>query len=127
MIRIDVAGAVTVVTLLALTGCSDSDSSPKSDPTRQVDQAVRVAGTFRINGGPAPGIDEPLSGTVTFDGPVTEDVGAVSGTFTVGVPPGEYTVTGQPKGHFAAATCPAAAITVTEEQTSPVEVMCFVE
>jgi hypothetical protein len=63
---------------------------------------------------------------VTFEGPVTEDVGAVGGTFTIALPTGNYTVAGRSEGNFAAATCPSAAIASTEEQTSPVEVACFV-
>lgn len=72
-------------------------------------------GTFRVNGGPYPGIDEALSGTITFEGPITEEVSAADGMFTVGLPPGEYKVTGQPEGHFAAV------------QTERVEVACIVE
>jgi hypothetical protein len=38
---IDVAGAMAVVVLLALTGCSNSDKSPTLDPTPRVDQALQ--------------------------------------------------------------------------------------
>ena len=127
MRRLDMAAALSLVALFALTGCSDDGSSPDPAPTGQADAGFSVTGTFRVSGGPAPGIDKPLGGTVTFGGPVSEEVSAGNGTFAVTLPPGKYIVTGHPDGHFAAATCPSFAAIVVGEQTSPVEVTCVVE
>lgn len=121
---------MSLCAVAALTSCSDSDSGPNPGPTRQAESAVEVNGTFRVSGGPAPdGIDEPLSGTVIFEGPVAESVSVgAAGTFTgVDLPPGEYTVTGQPEGFFADARCPSATATIVPGQAAKVEVGCIVE
>jgi hypothetical protein len=122
------AAALSVSALAVLTGCSDSGSSPNPGPTGQAESAVEVTGTFRVGGGPAPdGIDEPLSGTVIFEGPVTERVDVGAGTFTVELLPGEYTVTGQPEGFFADVRCPSATATIVPGQAANVDVGCIVE
>lgn len=122
------AVALSLCALVALSGCSDTGSSPNPGPTRQADPAVTVTGTFRLTGGPYPGIDWPLGGTVVFEGPVTErvKVGA-NGTFTVGLLPGEYTVTGVPERYFADAKCQSASATIASKNPSKVEVGCYVE
>ena len=127
MRRVDTAAALGLAALLVLAGCSDDVGNPNPTPTDAPDQGVSVTGTFRVQGGPTPGIDEPLGGTVTFDGPASEEVDAPNGTFTVALPPGTYTVTGHPAGNFAAADCPSATVVVADEQASPVEVTCIVE
>lgn len=100
-----------VLFVAALSSCSEADGK-EAKPSAPNTVAVDVTGTFRVTGGPAPGIDKPLGGTVTFDGPVSEQVSAQDGTFTVGLPPGQYAVTGQPNGYFAAATCLSSTVTV---------------
>lgn len=73
------------VLLAGVPGCAiggaDESPSPRSTSPTTV---VSVEGTFRVVGGPYPGIDEPLSGTIKFKGPVTEEVSAADGTFTLG-------------------------------------------
>lgn len=123
------ASQLGVTVLLAtVPGCSNeqADDTPSPRPSSAV--TGRVDGTFRANGGPYPGVDEQLSGTITFDGPVTEKVAAPGGTFTLELPPGTYTVTGQPReGRFTPTTCPSATVTVMAEQSSAVEVSCVFE
>lgn len=119
------------VLLAAVPGCSiggaDDTPSPQSTPAPTRAAVGGVDGTFRVGGGPYPGIDEPLSGTITFTGPVTERVSASDGTFTVGLPPGEYKVSGQPEGHFAAVICASTTVTVAAAKTERVDVACAVE
>lgn len=128
MKRFGMASTLAVSVLLAaVPGCSigEADDTPSPQPTSAT--VGSVDGTFRVNGGPSPGLDEPLSGTITFEGPVMEEVSAAHGTFTVALPPGEYKVTGLPEGHFAAATCSSTTVTVTALRTERVEVACAVE
>ena len=116
------------VLLAVLTGCSveGADLTPSPQPTPAATGSV--AGTFRVNGGPYPGVDKPLSGTVTFDGRGTEEVTTPDGTFNLELPPGTYTVTGQPQeGRFAPTTCPSETVTVVAEQVTTVEVSCVFE
>ena len=51
-----------------------------------------VTGTFRVSGGPAPGINEPLSGIIVFDGEGADIEVSVpqSGRFEVRLPGGDY-------------------------------------
>ena len=58
-------------------------------------------------GGPAPGLPRPWPGTVTLTGPgVNRDVPVgASGTYSVTVPAGRYTVTGHSLLTAAAPTC----------------------
>ena len=116
------------VLLAAMTGCSveGADDTPSPQPTPAATGSV--AGTFRVSGGPLPGVDEPLSGTVTFDGRGAEEVTTPDGTFNLELPPGTYTVTGQPQeGRFAPTTCPSETVTVVADQVTTVAVSCVFE
>lgn len=107
-----------------------SDVWFEGTPLPQATPAVAgsVAGAFGVSGGPYPGVDGPLSGTITFDGRVAEEVTASDGTFALELPPGIYTVTGQPlEGRFAPTTCPSQTVTVVAEQVTTVEVSCVFE
>ena len=109
------AGALLSV---AVSGCS---------PGEEV-AAGSVAGTFRAGGGPYPGVNRPLHGTITFDGPVRRDVTPdPDGTFTLDLPPGTYRVVGRPVGRRDPTTCPSTTATVMTEQVSTVEVGCYYE
>jgi hypothetical protein len=92
---------LTAVVVLSLAGCTSGASSDArsraTDPATRIDaHTVEVSGDFLMSGGPYPGRDVPLSGTVVFESSdaavrVTLDS---SGHFTVRVPPGRYQVTG---------------------------------
>ena len=103
---------LTTVLVLSLTGCTSGATSDApsrtTDPTTGNDaKTVEVSGDFRMSGGPSPGIDVPLSGTVVFESSDTTlrvTVGS-SGHFQVRVPPGRYQVTGE-STHIAGTPCP---------------------
>ena len=92
---------LTTVLVLSLTGCTSGATSDArsrtTDPTTGNDaKTVEVSGDFLMSGGPYPGRDVPLSGTVVFESSDTTlrvTVGR-SGHFQVKVPPGRYQVTG---------------------------------
>lgn len=116
------------VVLAAMTGCSIGESEDPPLPEATPAGAGSVAGTFRVSGGPSPGVDEPVSGTVTSKGRGTEEVAQSDGTFAIELPPGTYTVTGHPqKGRLAPTTCTSEAVTVVAEQVTTVEVSCVLE
>jgi hypothetical protein len=89
------------VVVLSLAGCtsggsSDARSGATHPATGDDAKTVEVSGDFLMSGGPYPGRDVPLSGTVVFESPdatlrVTVDS---SGHFQLRVPPGRYQVTG---------------------------------
>jgi hypothetical protein len=114
---------------VAVSGCSheEGDDLPSPDATAEV-AAGSVTGTFRASGGPYPGVDRPLHGTVTFDGPVHRDVTPdADGTFTLDLPPGTYQVVGHPSGRSNPTTCPSDTTTVATERVSTVQVGCYYE
>jgi len=87
-----------------------------------------VAGHLYGVGGPAPGLPRPWPGTVTVTGPGGQrqvSVGA-SGSYSVMVPPGTYTVAGRsPLYESGAALCRAAGrVTVTSGHTAKADVLC---
>jgi hypothetical protein len=87
-----------------------------------------VTGHLYGVGGPAPGLPRPWRGTVTLAGPgVHRDipVGA-SGTYSVMVPAGRYTVVGHsPLYGSGTYLCQAAgAATVTSRHTTKADVLC---
>lgn len=92
---------LTSVLVLSLTGCtsgasSDARSGATHTATGNDAKTVEVSGDFLMSGGPYPGRDVPLSGTVVFESPdatLRVTVGS-SGRFQVRVPPGRYEVTG---------------------------------
>jgi hypothetical protein len=79
-------------------------------------------------GGPAPGSPRPWPGTVTVTGPgVHQDVSVgASGSYSVTVPAGRYTVVGRsPLYESGAALCRAAEVaTVTSGHTTKADVLC---
>jgi hypothetical protein len=85
-----------VALAVCLAGCSSSTSAPSS---RSQASDGTIIGSFRIVGGPSPGINNPLSGTIEIHlmsatGRVIATTTAVSGHFRVAVPPGDYVATG---------------------------------
>lgn len=92
---------LTAVVVLSLAGCtsgasSDARSGATDSATGSDAKSVEVSGDFLMSGGPYPGRDVPLSGTVLFESSDTTLCVTVdsSGHFTLGVPPGRYQVTG---------------------------------
>jgi hypothetical protein len=117
-----------VLSLLALAvvaagcGTSSAASSPSSTAT--------IAGTFRIEGGPYPGINRPLSGEIAIhrgsqSGPVVVRVDAVAGRFQVKVSPGRYVAVGQ-SARVGGIGCVSTARSVSADQTVHVTVSCDV-
>jgi hypothetical protein len=89
--------AVVVLSLAGTSGASSDARSRATDPATGNDaKTVEVSGDFLMSGGPYPGRNVPLSGTVVFESSDTRlrvTVGS-SGHFIVRVPPGRYQVSG---------------------------------
>lgn len=129
MKRFDVTVLLGAAVLLAtMTSCSFEGADDTPSPRPAPAATGSVAGTLRVHGGPYPGVDKPLSGTVTFDGRGTQEVTTPDGTFALELPPGTYIVTGQPQeGRFAPTNCPSETVTVVAERVTTVEVSCVFE
>jgi hypothetical protein len=115
---------------LLAAGCGHSQSSP-GNPTGGHGDGT-IAGRFRIVGGPAPGIDRPLSGRIDVHaGAATGKVVAVtsttsSGAFSVSVSAGRYVLVGL-TGHSTGASCTSGLpTTVAAGQTARAIVQCDV-
>jgi hypothetical protein len=89
-----------------------------------------LTGHLRMVGGPPPGIDRPVPGTVTIsDGsttrqqPVSDD-----GAYAVDLPPGNYTVVGHsPAAGDNEPACPAASVaTITSHMTTTADAICSI-
>ena len=87
-----------------------------------------LAGHLYGVGGPAPGLPRPWPGTVTLTGSgVHRDVPVgTSGTYSVTVPGGTYTIVGRsPLYESGAALCRATGVaTVTSGHTTTADVLC---
>jgi hypothetical protein len=102
------AAALFVGGALCAAGCA-SGSSGGDASGQPVKATVAMVGTFRIQGGPAPGINRPLSGTITIHagsatGKVVDTVTATSGHFHATVAPGRYVLVGT-TAHLTGAMC----------------------
>jgi hypothetical protein len=117
--RVSLFGVVVAAACLAGSIAACSGSGP-ADGT--------VTGHLYGVGGPPPGSPRPWPGTVTLTGGgVRQDVSVgASGTFSVMVPPGSYTVTGHsPLFGSGTYACQAAGIvTVTSGHTTKADVLC---
>jgi hypothetical protein len=85
---------------LSAAGCGSGGSTANGQPAKAT---VTIRGTFRIQGGPFPGINRPLSGLITIHagsetGKVVGTVNAVDGHFQTTVAPGRYVVVGKDSG-----------------------------
>jgi hypothetical protein len=121
-VRISLIGLLLAAVCLAgfTAACSGQGARAPADGT--------LTGHLYGVGGPAPGLPRPWPGTVILTGPgVHRDmpVGA-SGTFSVMVPAGRYTVVGHsPLYGSGAGLCRAAGIvTVTSGHTTRADVLC---
>lgn len=90
---------------------------------------MTIVGTFRIEGGPAPGINRPLSGQITIHagsatGRIVGTATAVSGHFHSTVAPGRYVLVGT-TNHVTGALC-TADTTALAGHTAHVGVRCDV-
>ena len=113
--------AAILLPVAILVGCS------ASTPTTGT-----LTGHLRQVGGPAPGVNRPVPGTVTISGgsatkalPVGDD-----GSYTVDVPPGTYTVVGHSPTTLTGdqqQDCPApSAATVTAGTTTTADAICSI-
>ncbi len=78
-------------------GCATTSAHASGQPAKAT---VTIRGTFRIQGGPYPGINRALSGRITIHagtatGKVVGTANAVSGHFRATVAPGHYVLVGQ--------------------------------
>jgi hypothetical protein len=109
-------------------GCGDTPATASSQPAKAT---VNVVGTYRIQGGPAPGINRPLSGTIVIHvnsetGKIVDTVTAVKGHFTATVAPGRYVAVGT-TGSGASLICSSGlATTATAGHTLHLNVRCDV-
>lgn len=99
----------------------------------QFTQPGAATGTFELMGGPAPGVVEQLSGTISFvaaSGKKYTTVTAPNGEFSIVLPPGRYTASGRsPKVHVNGheMVCQASGtITVGSDTSTDVLVSCDV-
>jgi hypothetical protein len=117
--------ALAAVSLTA--ACASTHMHPPAAASSPANTAV-LTGLFEADGGPAPGSPQPLPGTVTITGPVTQHVTVgPDGKYAAVVPPGTYTVTGtSPRYNDGAATCrtDGATVTVRAGQTVASDVVC---
>jgi len=81
-------------TSLAL-GVAAAALSACSGPSPAIPVSGTLVGHLRQVGGPPPGIDRPVPGTMTITGPVTKQIHVGSdGAYSVELPPGSYTLMG---------------------------------
>lgn len=119
---VDAAGLLLVV-VLATTACTSEDSSAaEPDPGR-------LEGTFRLSGGPTPGVDEPLQGSVRVAGVAEREISVgPDGTFADELTPGSYDFFGQPSEiSLGPEQCPVTTLVVVVGTATRVDVGCFVE
>jgi hypothetical protein len=111
---------------LCLVGCGSSSTPGNGNGATPT---ATIVGAFRIEGGPAPGINRPLDGQITIHagtttGHVVATVTAVSGHFRATVPPGRYVAVGKSDGE-SGIPCTGSA-TALAGHTSHVTVTCDV-
>jgi hypothetical protein len=109
---------------LAAAGCGASAAAASQNST------ATIAGTFRIEGGPYPGINRPLSGEIAIHqgsetGAIVARVNAVAGRFQAKLPPGRYVAVGQSE-RVGGVGCVSTVTTASAGQTAHVAVSCDV-
>jgi hypothetical protein len=118
-VRIPLFGLPLAVVFLAGSAAACSGQNPAEGT---------LTGHLYGVGGPAPGLPRPWPGTVTLAGPgVHRDVPVgASGTYSVTVPAGRYTVTGHsPLYGSGTYLCRAAEVaTVTSGHSTKTDVLC---
>jgi hypothetical protein len=110
------------------TSTSPPAAASSSAPTPSPTGSATLTGNLEAVGGPAGASANPLPGSVTIAGPVTQHVTVgPDGTYTATVPPGTYTVTGtSPQYNDGAATChtDGDTVTLTAGQNATADVLC---
>ena len=116
------AAACVVASTLSLVACSTAHQNVGT-----------LTGHLRQAGGPAPGVNRPVEGTVSISGPdnsVTLNVGR-DGLITADLPAGTYTDEGHSPTTLSGneqADCPAVApAVVTAGQTSTSDAICSIK
>ena len=102
--------------------------APASAPASTPAKPATLTGNLEAVGGPSGASANPLPGSVSIAGPVTQHVTVgPDGTYTATVPPGTYTVTGtSPQYNDGAATChtDGYTVTLTAGQSATADVLC---
>jgi hypothetical protein len=114
---------------LCLAGCATTAAA--SDHGSTASSQATIVGTFRIIGGPYPGINRPLSGVIKIhvgseSGRVVAVTTAKAGHFTVAVPPGQYVAVGTSGSQSSLICTSGEAKTVHAQKTSRFAVSCDV-
>jgi hypothetical protein len=114
---------------LCLAACAASAATPNHPPPNQADGTI--VGTFRIQGGPYPGINRPLSGKIEIhagseSGRVVATTTAKAGHFIVTVPAGQYVAVGRTGSGSSLLCTSGEAKTVHATKTVHIAVECDV-
>lgn len=90
----------------------------------------RVVGTLRVLGGPAPGDNRGIAGTVTLTdskGRRFDATASSTGEFSVQVPAGTYTIYGRTPSIGVGACGPTLTVVVRKSLTTTSPVVCAIE
>jgi hypothetical protein len=128
MRRLGPLGATTV--LLCAVGCTHSSPAtppPATVPATSAHDTASIVGTFEVVGGPAPGLNRPLSGSIEIhlgseSGRIVDTVPATDGHFHALVAPGHYVLVGR-SVHLPDAAC-STAVTAIVSHAAHVQVRC---
>jgi hypothetical protein len=118
---------LTLAAMGLVAACASTHSHSPA-PTSSLAGAATLTGNFLAAGGPAEASPNPLPGSVTIAGPVTQHVTVgPDGKYAATLPPGTYTVTGtSPQYNDGAATCrtDSDTVTLTAGQSAAADVLC---
>jgi hypothetical protein len=122
-------GVLVATAGLCLAACAANAAAPSHPPPNKADGTI--VGTFRIQGGPYPGINRPLSGRIEIhlgseSGRVVATTTAKAGHFTVAVPTGRYVAVGRTGSGSSLLCSSGEAKTVHATKTVNVAVYCDV-
>ena len=125
-------GLAVLAALAAATACTHHQGRGGAASSAGTPTAGTVSGTFLEIGGPAPGVHQPLTGTIEFHaqtqaGPVATTVTtAADGSFHARVSPGLYVLIGHSPDVTGPVCMGTEPVTVTEAQQVRAEVICAV-
>lgn len=119
-----------VALLASCGGTSVQATSGQATSSAPSSGSVTLSGHLYVVGGPAPGLQRPIPGTVVAQRPggsYAVTVGS-DGEYTMQLPPGTYTVTGT-SSHYngGSGDCPASGeVTVVRDQARTADVYCHI-